>query len=180
MSASNMKWIQSPYFATGDPETEELTTLYAPGMLGCCAQFDRGGINGPQNVCTYQLVKQGAGVAGLAGQVFSWNPKSTWTVVLAAAAQLGQIAGVGEKVVATAATYIWIVKKGDRPVLVINAPTVAPDATGLPVVSSATAGSADCVAATTAGMTKFVGATLGAQDGVTKLTSVRINIVDQF
>ncbi len=177
MSASNMKWIQSPYFATGDPETEEMTTLYAPGMLGCCAQFARGGIGGPQNVCTYQLVKMAA-VVGAIGNVLTWSDKSAWTVTNATAAN-GNLAGILEKITA-ASSYVWIVKKGDRPVLFVAAPTAAPSALGLPVVQSdGTAGKADCLAkAETQAAFPLIGTSLGAT--VADLASVRINIPDTW
>lgn len=178
MSASNMKWIQSPYFATGDPETEEMTTLYAPGMLGCCAQFDRGGISGPQNVCTYQLVQMAA-VVGAIGNVLTWSNKGTFTVTNAASNTNGNLAGILEKVTAASA-YVWIVKKGDRPVLFVAAPTVAPSALGLPVVASdATAGKADCLAKAEAQPAfPLIGTSLGAT--AADLASVRINIPDTW
>lgn len=179
MSASNMKWIQSPYFATGNPDTEEMTTLYAPGMLGCCGQFDQGGIGGPPNVCVYQLVLLAA-INAVVGNVLTWSNKGAWTVTNATAAN-GNVAGIGQKI-AGPSTYIWIVKKGDRPVLFVDAPTVAPSALGLPVVQSdATAGKADALAKSeTQAAFPLLGTTLGAQDGGTKLASVRINIPDQY
>lgn len=178
MSASNMKWIQSPYFATGDPETEEMTTLYAPGMLGCAAQFDRGGAAGPPNICVYQLVKMAA-VVGAIGNVLTWSDKGAWTVTNAATN--GNLAGVLEKVTA-ASSYVWIVKKGDRPVLFVDAPTAATSTAGLPAVAdSGTAGKANCLArANAAGPFPYIGTTLGAQDGTSKLASVRINVLDAY
>lgn len=177
MSASNMKWIQSPYFATGDPETEEMTTLYAPGMLGCAAQYDRGGAAGPPNVCVYQLVKLDAFVT-VVGNVMTWLVKGSYSVTNQTAAN-GNVAGICEKIAAIS-TYIWIVKKGDRPVLFVAAPTAAPSTLGLPVVqSSATAGKANCLAKSeTQAAFPLLGTSLGATSS--DLASVRINIPDDY
>lgn len=177
MSASNMKWIQSPYFATGDPETEESTTLYAPGMLGCCAQFDRGGVTGPPNICVYQLVKLDAFVT-VVGNVMTWLSKAAWSVTNQTAAN-GNLAGICEKILAIS-TYFWMVKKGDRPVLFVAAPTAAPSLLGLPVVQSdATAGKADCLTKVeTSGGFPLIGTTFGTV--TSDLATVRINIPDQY
>ncbi|PYQ25325.1 MAG: hypothetical protein DMF56_27825 [Acidobacteria bacterium] len=174
-------FIQSPYFATGNPETEEMTTLYAPGMLGCRAEFDQGLLAGPPNRCVYQLVKAYTSITPVVGNVLYWVTKSSYTVTTTAT-NLGNLAGIARIAAAAAAEYIWICKKGDRDVLFIDAPTVAPDATGLPVVGVvATAGKADAKALATGAIPwPAIGATLGAQDGTTKLASVRINIPDQY
>jgi hypothetical protein len=175
------RYIQSPYFATGNPETEEMTTLYAPGMLGLLAEFDQGLLAGPPNPCVYQLVKQATGVQGVVGNVMYWATKSAWTVTTTAT-NTGQLAGICRIAAAASATYIWILKKGDRNVLFIDAPTVAPDATGLPVMGvTATAGKADSKALATAPAPwPVIGTTLGAQDGTTKLALVRVNIIDRY
>ncbi len=177
MSASNMKWIQSPYFATGNPETEEMTTLYAPGMLGCCAQYDKGGISGPPNICVYQLVLLAA-VSQVVGNVMTWSDKGAWTVTNATAAN-GNVAGIGRKI-AGPSTYVWIGKKGDLGVLFVAAPTVAPSALGLPVVQSdATAGKADCLAKSeTQAAFPILGTTLGATSS--DIALVRVNIPDSY
>jgi hypothetical protein len=174
-------WIQSPYFQTGNPETEEMTTLYAPGMLGCRAEFDQGLLAGPPNRCVYQLVKAYTSITPVVGNVLYWVAKSAFTVTTTAT-NTGALAGIARIAAAAAATYIWICKKGDRDVLFIDAPTVAPDATGLPVMGvTATAGKADSKALATAPAPwPVIGATLGAQDVTSKLASVRINIPDQY
>jgi hypothetical protein len=174
-------WIQSPYFASGNPESEEMTTLYAPGMLGCRAEFDQGLLAGPPNRCVYQLVKAYTSITPVVGNVLYWVTKSSYSVTTTAT-NTGQLAGIARIAAAAAATYIWICKKGDRDVLFIDSPTVAPDATGLPVMGvTATAGKADSKALATAPAPwPVIGATLGAQDGTTKLASVRINIPDPY
>jgi hypothetical protein len=175
-------YIQSPYFATGNPETEEMTTLYAPGMLGLRAEFDQGGIAGPMNKCIYQLVKQNTSITAVVGNVMYWVSKGSTYVVTTTATNTGNLAGIARIAATAAATYIWICKKGDREVLFVDSPTSAPDATGKPVVGvTATAGKADSLALTTAPVPwPPIGATLGAQDGTSKRASVRINIIDHY
>jgi hypothetical protein len=182
MSASNMKWIQSPYFATGDPNTEEMTTLYAPGMLGCAAQFDRGGVSGPPNVCVYQLVKQNNdGAAALFGTVLNWVDKGAWTVDLSLVNSLGLLAGVCQFDGASADTYLWILKKGYGQVRFINSPVEDPSAAGLPVVvSDDTDGVADCLAASqTQAAFPLLGVTTGGPNA-TPLFEVNVNVPDQY
>lgn len=177
MAYGNPREIQSPYFATGDPETEEMTTLYAPGMLGCIATYDRGGVSGPSNVCTYQLVLLDAFVT-VVGNVMTWLSKAASTVTNQTAAN-GNVAGICEKIAAVS-TYVWIVKKGDRPVLFVAAPTVAPSLLGLPVVqSAATAGKANCLAKSeTQAAFPLLGTTFGTVTA--DLATVRINIPDTY
>lgn len=180
MPAGFMKRAQSPYFATGNPETEESTTLYAPGMLGCVSDYDQGQISGPPNICTYQLVLATLAIsAGFVGEVYTWSSKAAWTVV-AGVASSGQVAGVGAIINTLLNPYIWILKRGDRNVRFVDAPAVAPSNAGLAVFLSATTGKADCVANTTAEGNKTFGATLGAQDGTSKLGLVRVNCIDQY
>lgn len=167
--------IQSPYFATGNPETEEMTTLYAPGMLGAVADFDQGSIGAP-NLCRYQLVKQNTAITGVVGTLFYWLTKAS-RIVTTVRTNQGQVAGIGRIAAATAASFIWICKKGDRGVLFQGAPTVAPDATGLPVIPSTTTdGVANSVALGTAPIVNLIGATLGAPTANVALT--RVNIPD--
>jgi len=174
-------WIQSPYFATGNPETEEMTTLYAPGMLGCRAEFDQGTPGVAPNRCVYQLIKCAASITPVVGNVMYWSTKNI-SAVTTTATNTGQLAGIARIAAGAAAEYLWICKKGDRDVLFIDAPTVAPDATGLPVMGvTVTAGKADSKALATAPAPwPVIGATLGAQDGTSKLASVRINIPDIY
>jgi hypothetical protein len=174
-------WIQSPYFASGNPETEEFTTLYAPGMLGLRAEFDQGTPGVAPNRCVYQLVKCASGITPVVGNVMYWSTKNI-AAVTTTATNTGNLAGIARIAAAAAAEYIWICKKGDREVLFIDAPTSAPDGTGKPVVGvTATAGKADSLALATAPAPwPIIGATLAAQDGTTKRASTRINIFDEY
>lgn len=177
MAYGNQKQIQSPYFATGNPETEEMTTLYAPGMLGCIAQFDQGGMAGPENVCTYQLILQATAIQAVVGNVMYWSDKSTWKV---STARTGNLAGIARIAAAAAATYIWILKKGDRGVLFVAAPTSAPsDAGKIVVASDAEDGKADCLPAANAQAGfPLIGTTLGVTSS--NIANCRVNIPDTY
>src|SRR5213078_181096 len=112
--------IQSPYFATGNPETEEYTALPATGStlpprghLGQVADFDQGGIAGPVNLCRYQLVKCASGITPVVGNVMYWSDK-TISEVTTTRTNRGTPAGICRIAAAAAAEYIWILKKGDR------------------------------------------------------------------
>lgn len=174
------KRIQSPYFATGNPETEESTTLYAPGMLGCVADFDQGSV-GNENVCTYQLVKLATSLQGLVGNVMYWSTgalKGAYTATTTAT-NTGTCAGICQRATTTAATYIWMLKHGYRSVLLIDSPTSEADTTGKPVVGvTATAGKADTLALTTAPTPNLIGQCLTAQDGTSKLATCLVNLPD--
>lgn len=178
--------IQSPYFASGNPETEEYTALPAlnstlppRGSLGCVADFDQGGIAGPVNLCRYQLVKCAAGITPVVGSAMFWSDKSI-SEVTTDRTKRGQFAGVCRIAAAAAAEYIWILKKGDRTGLFVAAPASAPDANGKPVVpSDATDGKFDCLAnSETQAAFPVVGTTLGVT--ASDLALVRWNVPDQY
>lgn len=166
--------IAVPMFLTGNPETELLTSLYAPGSLGKKAWFNQGTPSAPL-MCQYQLVKLAGSITTAIGSVLYWSDRDDF-VVTTTATNTGQVAGIA-RIVAAAAEYIWILKKGDREVLFIDSPTVACSAVGLPVVGvTATAGKADSLALATAPQPVLIGRTLGTQDGTTKRASVAVNI----
>lgn len=165
-----------PYFLTGNPETEESSTLYAPGALGSFAWFDQGTSAAP-NRCRYRLVKCTTGITPAVGNVMYWVSKAAFTVTTARTNR-GNVAGIARIAGTIAAAYIWILVRGDRTVLFQGAPTVAPDATGLTVVpSSGTDGVADSVAIATAPPGPVIGVTLGA--AASSLALCRVNIPDQ-
>lgn len=169
---------QIPWFTTGNPESEDSATLYAPGMLGCIAEFDQGGLAGPMNVLTYQLVKQASGVTSVVGNVMYWSSKPAFSVTTTAT-NTGLLAGIAQVISALAANYIWVVKRGRRNVLGIDSLTSAADATGKPAVGvTATAGKADTLALATAPQPIQIGRAVGAQDGTSKLFSCDIAIAD--
>jgi len=166
------RFIQSPYFATGDPETEEMTTLYAPGMLGCLGVKDRGS----NNICTYRLVKQASTIQGIVGNVFCWSARATYTATTAVT-NAGLPAGICGIASATPASYIWLAIKGNRPVRVQGSPTVAPDTTGaVQAVVSATAGVANGVS--TAQVPQHLGAFTSAV--TSNLANCQLAILDDY
>lgn len=169
--------IPIPYFATGNPETEESLTLYAGGQLGQFCEYDQGTSAAP-NRCRYRLVKCAAGITPAVGNVMYWSTKSAFTVTTDRTNR-GNVAGIARIAGSIAAAYIWILVRGDRTVLFQGAPTVAPDATGLTVIPSpGTDGAANALAlatAPTAGV--VIGTTLGA--AASNLALCRVNIPDQ-
>lgn len=168
--------IPIPYFATGNPETEESLSLYAGGQLGQFCEYDQGTAAAP-NRCRYRLVKCNAGITPANGNVMYWVSKAAFTVTTVRTNR-GNVAGISKIVGTIAAAYIWVLVRGDRTVLYQGAPSVAPDATGLTVVpSSGTDGAADSVAIATAAPGPVIGVTLGAT--ATNLALTRVNIPDQ-
>ncbi len=136
---------QAVYIATGDPETDNPTSLQFPGQLGATVTIQ----HATQGRKTYQLVKVNSGSATLTAHacVF-WADKHNYEVI-AAATNHGRAAGIA-KVAAAASTFCWIQKKGLGLVRFAAAPTSAPDATGKPVRPTATVAEADSVALGTA------------------------------
>lgn len=178
--------MQAPYFASGNPETEEFaalpavgSTLPPAGSFLTIAEFDQGGPTGPVNLCRYQLVKQGAGISCVVGSVLYWLDKTAGTVTTVRTNR-GLLAGIGRIASAITGSYIWILKKGRRTVLFQGAPTSAPDATGKPVVAgSTTDGTADALAsAQAAGAFPLIGVTVAALVGSLGLCDV--NIPDSY
>lgn len=172
----SLQTIPIPFFLTGNPETEESLTLYASGQLGQFAEFDQGTAAAP-NRCRYRLVKCNTAITPAMGNVMYWVTKSAFTVTTVRTNR-GNVAGIARIVGTIAASYIWVLTRGDRTVLFQGAPTVAPDATGLTVVpSSGTDGAADSVAIATAPPGPVIGVTLGAT--AANLALCRVNIPDQ-
>lgn len=164
-----------PYFLTGNPETEESLALYAAGLLGTYAEYNQGTAVAP-NICRYQLVKCDAGITPAVGNVLYWVSRAAFTVTTVRTNR-GNVAGIARIAGTIVASYIWMLKRGDRTVRYQGAPTVAPDATGLTVVPSAgTDGVADAVAIATAAPGPIIGTTLGA--AAANLALTRVNIPD--
>lgn len=139
---------QTLYIATGDPETDNPTSLRLPGQLGEKVTIQ----HATQGRKTYQLVKVNASSATLtANAVVFWADKANFEVI-AAATNYGRAAGRAP-LAAAASTYLWIQKKGLGNGRFAAAPTSAPDATGKPVVTTATAAELNSLALATAGDT---------------------------
>jgi hypothetical protein len=178
--------LQSAYFASGDPETEEFTalpmtgsTLPPAGMLGAVADFNRAGLTGPPLMQRYQFVKQAGGITGIVGNVLYWSDKTNF-VVTTARTNRGLLSGICRIAAANAASYIWQLKKGSRTVKFQAVPSSAPDATGKPVVCSMTTdGVADCLANDQA---QAAFPLVGVATSVTaaNLATVNVNIPDEY
>lgn len=144
--------LQTPYYASGDPETDEYTALPATGstlppagMLGAISQYNRAGLTGPPQIMTYQFVKQAAAITGVVGNVYWWSDKVNF-VATTSRTNRGLLAGICRIAAANAASYIWLLKHGRRTVKFQAVPSSAPDTTGKPVVPSMTTdGTADCL-----------------------------------
>lgn len=173
----------APYFVTGSPITDEYlasytfpngTSLPYPGMLGQVVQFDQGTTT--KNICVFQLVKAASAITPAEGAVLYWSDKTIFEVTTTVTGQ--QLAGIAPKLMAAAASYFWMIKKGDDKVLLKGSPT-ATAAAGTQVIPSSTAGSADTItAAATTGNFPVIGVALGA--ATSNLVNTRINIPDQF
>lgn len=180
-----MSLARSPiaYFSTGSPVTDEYPTTYTygngtnlpyPGMLGMIVEFDQG-TPGARNICQFQLVKAASAITPAEGDVLYWSAKTTFTVTTAVTAN--SLAGIAPALMAAAASYFWMVIKGDDNVHLVNSPTNTP-AAGTFVIPTATAGRADTItaAATYAGFPQ-IGIALGA--AASSLVNTRINIPDR-
>lgn len=180
------RFIQSPWFFTGNPETEEYTALPAVGstlppagaFMAIC-EFDQGLAAGPVNLCRYQLVKQGPGIQGVVGSAMYWLSKPAGTVTTVRTNR-GLFAGVCRIASATPASFIWILKKGRATGLFQAVPSSAPDATGKPVVpGDTTDGTFDCLANDESqGAFPAVGVTVGV--AAANLALVDWNVPDTY
>lgn len=176
------------YFQSGSPMTDEYLASYTflngtqfpyPGMKGQITEFDIG-TGGARNIITVQLVKAASGVTPAKGALlyFTASGKGIYEVTTTYAA--GSLAGVCPVLMTAAASAFWMIKKGDVPVLLVDAPTVAA-AAGTAIVTSSTAGKGDSLAnSPTQGAYQLVGVCMSTQDGTTKLATVRVNVPDTW
>lgn len=166
------------FFQGGDPLGMAEDELQYPGQLGlqsrtqCRDDIDR----------DLQIVQVDStlATAPTAGMVAFWTADAealgNYRVTTAASAR-ARVAGIfGANIpTLTVDQYTAIVKKGRKvPVLFVDAPTSAPDASGKFVIASATAGKADSI--TTAPTFSPIGRTQGAQDGTTKLADCEVDV----
>src|SRR5690349_20998490 len=112
-----MAIVTNPYLATGNPDTENNATLYAPGELG--AAYQRGD-NQWQQVQLDSGATAAAALAPAATQVLYWKDKTKKIVTndikqavgnSVANAWANQVAGVLRNA-ATPGNYIWVLQKG--------------------------------------------------------------------
>ena len=145
---------QTAYVQSGDPETVDDVTPYAPGMVGCSVTIKQTTSGTPGSpdaesgvVKTYQYVRGDSTmtVAPFPGAVMAWADKANYKVTTAATNR-GQVAGICQNTPTNAGNYFYIQTEGPALVKFIDAVTSTPDATGKWVIMSATAGKADCIA----------------------------------
>jgi hypothetical protein len=168
------------FFQGGDPLGMAETELQYPGQLGlqsrtqCRDNIDR----------DLQIVQCDStlATAPTAGMVAFWTADAeelgNYRVTTDAAAR-GRVAGVFGANIPTLLVdqYTAIVKKGRKvPVLFVDSPSSAPDATHKFVIASATAGKADAVATSEAADWPMIGVTQGTQDVTTKLADCEVDV----
>lgn len=158
-------WIQ-----TGDPETVDEVSPYAPGQLGSRVTViqpgPRGGTPGAEEnrPKTYQYIRTDSSmtVSPYRGAVAWWADSANY-LVTTAATNRGRVAGVFQTAI-TVGNYGFIQTKGPATVKFVDAPTANPTAAGLSVIPSGTAAKADCLAAGTAPTYPALGVSVSIYD----------------
>ncbi len=159
-------WIQ-----TGNPETVDEVSPYAPGQLGSRVTVvqpgPRGGTPGAEEnrPKTYQYIRTDSSmtVAPFKGAVAWWSDSANY-LVTTSSTNRGRPAGVFANAI-TLGNYGFIQTKGPGTVKFIDAATAVPTAAGLIVIPSGTDGKADCLAAGTAATYPALGISVSAMDG---------------
>lgn len=161
--------LQPLYLQSGDPESENVTSLAYPGMLGGRITIKQPGPPGSPGAedyrfKTYQLIQTDStmSVAPFRGAVAWWSDKTKYLVTTSPTALgRGRVAGVFQNAIAVG-NFGCIQTQGPATVKFVDAPTAAPTAAGLIVIPSATAGKADCLAAASAATYPALGVSAGA------------------
>ena len=172
------------FIQDGDPMGSNEVTLQYPGELGlesiakCNDGIDR----------VMQRVQNDSApaVSVTKGMVAWWKggveyPSYIVTPDAASAGGgRGRVAGIYNCAVDNG-NYTLITKKGQAtPVLFVDAPAAAVDATGLFVIPSSVNGKADTVAAGGGATYPPIGKSVGAQDGTTKLANVDVDVFASY
>jgi len=179
-------WIQS-----GDPETVDDVTPYAPGMLGARVTVKQPTLGVPEGSIgvdvqdyrpkTYRYVKadedSNMSVNPFAYAVAYWADAARYIVTTEPAGRRGRVAGVFQNAL-TPGHYGFIQTKGPTLVKLLMPVTAMPSTAGLGVIPSATAGRADVVAAGTAPGYPALGWTSGPYDGANERCMVDLDIPD--
>lgn len=160
------------FLQSGSPELEDTPTLHAPGTLGARITIrEPAGAGTPAATSAnyrhkrYQLVKTDSTMTTppFANAVARWASQGDY-LVTTAATRRGRVAGRFCRAVTTLGNYCCIQIGGWGKIKFVDAPTAVPDATGLQVIGSATAGKADCLAAGTAPTYEALGVSCGTYD----------------
>lgn len=171
-----------PYLQSGDPETENNVSLYAPGTLGgrftmIDPQRSTPGVTAGR-AKTYQLVRTDSSmtVAPFPGAVAWWSDKTQYLVTTTVTTLgRGRVAGIFRNGV-TPGNYCCVQVSGPGVVKFTDSVTATPDATGQFVIPSATAGKADCLAAGSAATYPVLGVTAGSFNASSREGVVDLNV----
>lgn len=179
---SREQWNHPMYVRSGDPETENESTLHYPGMLG-----KKYAVTQPHRTAAgveegrtkeYQFIHTDSSmtVAPFPGAVAWWANRALYQVTTdPTTLGRGRVAGVFQGTV-TRGNYGFVQTKGPGTVKFVDAPTAAPTVAGLIVVPSATAGKADALAAGTAATYPALGVTASVVDGGSSEAVVELDV----
>lgn len=162
---------QGAWVSTGDPETVDDASMYAPGMLGIRVTVKQPGVPGSPGAenyreKTYQYVQGDSSMSTspFPGAVMWWADKTKYRVTTSPTTLgRGRVAGVCQGSPG-AGNFFYVQTQGPAKVKFVDAPTAEPSAAGLIVIPSATAGKADCLAAGSAATYPALGVSAGARD----------------
>ncbi len=164
------QWNHPMYIRSGNPETENESTLHYPGMLGkkmsltqphrTAAGVEEGRIKEYQFIHTDSSMT----VTPFKGAVAWWANRALYqTTTDPTTLGRGRVAGVYQFAIA-AGNFGFIQTKGPATVKFVEPQTAVPTVAGLIVVPSATAGKADALAAGTAATYPSMGVTASVMD----------------
>lgn len=177
------RWEMPPVFLqSGDPESENVSSLLYPGQLGMrftVIQPSRTapGAEGGRSK-TYQLVQTDSTmtVAPFPGAVAWWSDKTKYLVTTSPTTLgRGRVAGIFQNAI-TSGNYGCVQTHGPATVKFIDAVTANPTAAGLIVIPSSTAAKADCLAAGSAATYPIIGYSAGAYDAVNAQAVVDLDV----
>ena len=159
------------FLQSGDPETENVASLHAPGTLG--ARFT---VKQPTRSAAgvedgrykrYQLIRTDSTmtVSPFRGAVAWWSDKTQYMVTTSPTALgRGRIAGVFQNAISLG-YYGCIQIGGPATVKFVDAPTASPTVAGLFVIPSGTAAKADCLGAGSSATYPTLGVSAGVYNG---------------
>lgn len=177
------RWDMPPvYLQSGDPEQENVASLWAPGTLG--ARFTviqptrspAGAEDGRSK--TYQLIKTDSTmtVAPFKGAVAWWADKTQYLVTTTVTTLgRGRVAGVFQNAI-TPGNFGCMQTHGPATVKFVDAVTAQPTVAGLIVIPSATNGKADCLAAGSAATYPILGYSAGAYNAADATAVVDLDV----
>lgn len=178
-------WFSQPvYLRGGDPEAVNEQTLLYPGQLGIRFSYinptrsPASGVTGEGTAKSYKLVgtDSAMSVAPFDGAVAWFQDQANYVVTTSPTALgRGRVAGVFRNAV-TPGYFTCIQVKGLGDVKFVDAPTAAPTIAGLIVVPSATAGKADCLAASSPATFPVLGRSAGVFQGGTAVALVDLDV----